>query len=74
VANVTAVNATTGTFITVFPGPSTQGVPTASDINDASSGAVPSLVVVGVGSDGTINLFNDVGSVNLIVDVLGYYS
>jgi hypothetical protein len=49
-------------------------VPTASDINDASSGAVPSLVVVGVGSDGTINLFNDVGSVNLIVDVLGYYS
>ena len=32
------------------------------------------LVVVGVGSDGTINLFNAVGTVNLIVDVLGYYS
>ena len=32
------------------------------------------LVVVEVGSDGTIKLFNDVGSVNLIIDVLGYYS
>jgi hypothetical protein len=31
-------------------------------------------VVVQVGADGRINLFNDAGSVNLIVDVLGYYS
>jgi len=74
VANVTAVNATTSTFATVFPGPAGAAVPGASDINVTSIYPVPNLVVVGVGSDGSINLFNDVGSVNFIVDVVGYYS
>jgi hypothetical protein len=72
VANVTAVNATATTFVTVYPGATSQ--PTASDLNVTSLWPVPNLVVVGVGSDGTINLFNAAGNVNLIVDVLGYYS
>ena len=74
VANVTAVNATTSTYVTVFPGPLGASVPNASDINTTSIFAVPNLVIVGVGSDGSINLFNAVGSVNFIVDVVGYYS
>jgi hypothetical protein len=72
VANVTAVNATATTFVTVYPG--VTSLPTASDLNVTSFWPVPNLVVVEVGSDGTINLFNDLGNVNLIVDVLGYYS
>jgi hypothetical protein len=72
VANVTAVNATATTFVTVYPGMTSQ--PTASDLNVTSFWPVPNLVVVEVGSDGTINLFNAAGNVNLIVDVLGYYS
>src|ERR1019366_5482259 len=75
VANVTAVNATTGTFITVYPGPNTSPVPNASDLNVASYLPVPNLVVVTVDSvDGTINLYNALGNVNLIVDIYGYYS
>jgi hypothetical protein len=74
VANVTAVNATTSTYVTVFPGPLGASVPNASDINTTSIFAVPNLVIVGVGSDASINLFNAVGSINLIVDVVGYYS
>jgi hypothetical protein len=74
VLNVTAVNATTGTFVSVYPGPGTATRPNASDINVSSYFPVPNLVVVGVGSDGTINLYNAVGNVNLIVDVYGYYS
>ena len=74
VANVTAVNATKGTYVTVYPGPLSQSPPGASDLNVAAGVTSANLVVVGVGSDGTINLFNDVGTVNLIVDVLGYYS
>ncbi len=73
VANVTAVDATTGTFITVYPG-TVLSAPNASDLNVASSLPVSNLVVATLGTDGTINLFNAVGSVNLIVDVLGYYS
>jgi hypothetical protein len=75
VANVTAANATTGTLITVYPGPNTSAVPNTSDLNVASSGAVPNLVVVSVDTvDGTINLFNALGNVNLIIDIYGYYS
>ena len=74
VVNVTAVNATTGTFVTVYPGPANAALPTASDLNLQGGQTVPNLVFVGVGADGSINLFNDLGNVNLIVDVLGYYS
>jgi hypothetical protein len=74
VANVTAVNATTGTFITVYPGPDTSAVPSTSDLNVGSL-TVPNLVVVGVDqTDGTINLRNVLGKVDLIVDIYGYYS
>jgi hypothetical protein len=74
VANVTAVIPTASTFITVFPGPFGTALPTASDLNVAKGATATNLVVVAVGSDGTISLFNDLGNVNLIVDILGYYS
>jgi len=73
VANVTAVNATTGTFITVYPG-TVLSAPNASDLNVPSYLPVTNLVVATLGTDGTINLFNALGNINLIVDVLGYYS
>jgi hypothetical protein len=75
VANVTAVNATTGTFVTVYPGPNTSPVPNASDLNVSSFLPVANLVVVTVYSvDGTINLYNALGNINFIVDIYGYYS
>jgi hypothetical protein len=74
VVNVTAVNATKATFITIYPGPNNSSRPNASDLNVSSNLPVPNLVVVEIGPDGTINLFNALGSTNLIVDVLGYYS
>src|ERR1700722_20184162 len=74
VANVTALSATAPTYVTVFPGPSSLTHPGASDLNVGVGPVSTNLVVVGVGTDGTINLYNNVGSVNLIVDVLGYYA
>jgi len=74
VANVTAVNATSSTFVTAYPGPLSASPPSASDLNVGAGVIATNLVVVGVGSDGSINLFNDAGAVNLIVDVLGYYT
>jgi hypothetical protein len=72
VANITVVNATTGTFVTVYPG--NLSLPNASDLNVPSLLPVTNLVVVGLGPDGTINLYNALGNVNLIVDVYGYYT
>jgi DNA-binding beta-propeller fold protein YncE len=73
VVNVTAVQATTGTYVTVYSSDlGTQ--PEASDLSVSVGQADTNLVLVQVGSDGTINLYNAAGSVELVVDVLGYYS
>lgn len=79
VANITVIDPTTGTFVTVYPGNLTTA-PNASDLNVPPSLVLTNLVVVGVDTNpssataGTINLFNDLGNVNIIVDVFGYYS
>ena len=70
--NVTAVNPTDGGYLTVWPSDRTR--PTASNLNFAAGQTVPNLVVVPVGSDGKINIFNgSFGTVDVIVDVAGYY-
>lgn len=72
IANVTATAASANSFVTAYPG--TAGRPNVSDLNVTRGVIATNLVVITVGSDGTISLFNDVGSLNLIVDILGYYS
>jgi hypothetical protein len=72
VVNVTAVLPSSATFVTVYPGLTVR--PNASDLNVSAGKVATNLVVADVGSNGFINLFNDLGNVNLIVDVLGYYS
>jgi hypothetical protein len=74
VANVTAVDATKSTYVSVYPGPTSLNHPDVSDLNPGPGQTATNLVVVGVGSDGSINLFNDVGAIDLIVDVVGYYA
>jgi hypothetical protein len=75
VINVTAVNASTGTFVAVYPGPAGLTAPGVSDLNVGPGATATNLVVVAVGSDGmTINLLNAAGNVNLLVDVLGFYA
>ena len=73
VLNLTASHATEPTFITMWP--SGLARPTASILNPAP-GSVPvaNLVVAVVGADGSVELYNDVGNVHLIVDVLGWFS
>jgi len=73
VASVTVLGATTGTYVTVYPGNLSR--PNASDLSVPSALAVTNLVVVGIDpTTGTINLYNATGNVNLIVDIFGYYS
>jgi hypothetical protein len=69
--NVTATQPSSSPFVTVWP----AGVarPTASNLNVVAGQTVPNAVVVGVGTDGKINLFNSAGTTHLIVDVTGWY-
>ena len=71
VVNLTAVGPTAPTYLTVFPGP-TQ--PTVSDLNLVAGQIKANLVVATVNSNGTISIYNHIGSTNVVVDVLGWYS
>jgi alpha-tubulin suppressor-like RCC1 family protein len=71
VVNVTGVRASGSTFVTVFPSGGSR--PVTSNLNLVPGPATPNLVVVKVGAGGRISLFNDSGSVDLLVDVMGWF-
>jgi hypothetical protein len=71
VLNVTAINPTLGTFLTVYPGGARPG---SSDLNPAPHGIEPNLDVATLSSVGTISIFNNIGTVDLVVDLAGYYT
>jgi hypothetical protein len=70
VLTLTAVNATTNTFVTATP----TGTPraTTSVLNPSVGGAIANTITVGLGTDGKLDLYNGFGSVDLIADVSGY--
>lgn len=76
VTNVTAVNATHVTYLTAAPSdrPLTElvGALGTSVINAYPGQAVPNLVTSGLGPDGKFLLANSEGSVDVVVDVVGY--
>lgn len=72
VANVTAVSPTAGSYLTAWP----SGVarPTISNLNFVPGQVAPNLVTVAVGAGGRVDLFNALGQVHVVVDVVGYYA
>jgi hypothetical protein len=72
VLNVTAVDATAGGYVTVWPSGTTP--PLASNVNVETPGQTrPNLVTVQLGSDGAVDLFTSGGS-HLVADIAGYYT
>jgi hypothetical protein len=70
VLNVTVTNPSAPSYLTVFPDGAT---PLASDLNFVAGQTVPNMVVVKVAADGTIKLFNAGGTVDVVVDLVGWY-
>ncbi len=70
--NVTAVGATADSYLTVWPGATNQ--PLASNVNVARGQTVANMVVVPIGADGTVQVYNDAGRVDVVVDVLGWFA
>ena len=70
--NVTAVTPTTSTFVTVYP--SGGDMPLASNLNAAAGEVVPNMVVGRLGSDGAVAIFNNSGNIDLVADVMGYFT
>jgi uncharacterized protein (DUF1501 family) len=72
VANVTSVGATEFGFMTVFPGGTKK--PDTSNLNTAPGRPVPNLVVIGIGGDGCVDIYNAIGGSHCLVDVFGYFA
>ena len=81
VLNSTVTNVTGGGYLTVFPD-NTNGtngapaVPNASNLNFGAGATVPNLTFATPGTDGVVDFYNGArtGSLDLIVDIFGYYA
>jgi hypothetical protein len=72
VLNVTVTETTSNGYLTVFPSGTTR--PTASNLNWSTGLTIPNLVVVKVGTTGSVSLYQSgPGTAQVIADVAGYY-
>lgn len=72
-ANVTAVNPTAASFLTMFPADAPTR-PTASNLNwTPTSPPTPNQVTVALSATGVVNAFNLGGTIDVIIDIVGYY-
>jgi xanthomonalisin len=72
VLNVTATNPTVAGYVTVWP--TGSALPNASNLNILPAQTIANLVVVKLGSNGKVSLYNALGSTDLIADVVGYFT
>ena len=74
VMTLTVTNPTGAGFVTAYDDGETTA-PTTSSVNYAPGETVPNLVIVPVGSDGYVDLYNaSKGSTDLVADVSGYFT
>jgi hypothetical protein len=71
--NATAVNSTADSYVTIYPSDANPR-PTASNLNVVAGGApTPNQVTVGLSAAGAISAYNNGGTVDLVIDIVGYY-
>jgi hypothetical protein len=70
IVNVTTVNSTIPSFITVWP--AGAAMPLASSLNPRPGVAVPNQAYLRIGSAGSLSAYNAYGTTDLVVDVFGY--
>ncbi|AUG78598.1 hypothetical protein CFP65_3818 [Kitasatospora sp. MMS16-BH015] len=73
VLNVTVADTASSGYLTVSP----SGIarPLASNLNWVPGQVVPNAVIVPIGADGKIDIFNGgLGSTDVVVDIAGYFS
>ena len=72
VLNVTVTDPTQNSYLTVWPSNVSQ--PGTSDINYVTGQVQPNLVIVGLSPTGEVSFYNQLGNVDIVVDVEGWYS
>lgn len=69
--NVTATNPSAASYITVYP--AGQVRPLASNLNMVAGQTIPNMVIVPLGADGKVTIFDNAGTTDIVVDVLGWW-
>ena len=72
VLNVTVVDPTETSFLTVYP--MGQALPTTSNLNFTPGSTVPNQVIATVGEGGRICIYNHSGQTHIIADLVGWYA
>ena len=73
VLNVTATDASQATYLTIWE--TGQGRPNASSLNPVpGQPPTPNAVTTGIDGDGNFDIYNLDGQVDVIVDIVGYYT
>ena len=71
VINTTVTQGTAPSYLTVYPAGLTR--PLASNLNFGPSQDIPNLVIVKVGTIGSVKVYNNNGQVDVIFDAVGYF-
>lgn len=74
--NVTAVNPSASSFLTIYPDDGSFGFgipPTVSDLNFVRGQTVANMTVVTISWDNAFNVFNGAGFTDFVIDVDGVY-
>ena len=70
--NVTAVRPTADTYLTVYPSGGDR--PLAANLNAVAGQVVPNMVLGRLGEDGAVSIFNYAGQIDIVADVMGYFT
>jgi hypothetical protein len=70
--NLTGVSPSAPTFLTAYPNALPN--PLVSDLNEVARDVRANMVIATLSSSGTITVYNSTGSMDVVVDVLGWYS
>lgn len=70
--SITAHQPTASTYLTCWPSLTTR--PTTANVNGRIGASSTNLAVVRLGTDGKVSLYNLAGTVDAVVDVLGYFT
>jgi hypothetical protein len=72
VLNLAVTRPTASSYLTVYPGG--QSLPSTANLNFLAGETRANRVMVPVGPDGTINIYNRAGTSHVIVDLNGWYT
>lgn len=73
VLNLTVVNPSERSHLRAFPGDASDP-PDASNLNFDAGATIAASTTVRAAPDGTVNIYNNSGSVHVVADIVGYYS